>query len=131
VIAAGDALPPWVLAAVSAEAMRELAPILDDPNPIHLDGAAAARAGLGDRPVNQGPANIGYVVTMLRRALPDATLVRLTCRLTGTVVAGDRVVAGGDVLEVAGPEVVCAVWLDVDGAHRAVEGTARLRLPET
>lgn len=121
-------LTPWTLESVSAEAMRDLAPILDDPNPIHLSGEAAARAGLGDRPINQGPANIGYVTTMLRRALPGAELRGLTCRLTGTVCAGDRVTAGGEIIEVVDGEATCHVWLDVDDGERAVEGTARLRL---
>jgi 3-hydroxybutyryl-CoA dehydratase len=121
-------LPTWTLDPVDPAAMRALAPILDDPNPIHLDGAAAARVGLGDRPINQGPANIGYVTTMLRRAFPDAQLRRLQCRLTGLVRAGDAVTAGGELLETLDGVAHCAVWLQLADGTRVVEGAAELVL---
>jgi 3-hydroxybutyryl-CoA dehydratase len=112
---------------VSAELMVVMADLLDDPNEIHLDPEAARRMGLGDRVVNQGPTNCGYVVAMLRDAFPGATLTRLTLRLGGPVRGGDHVVAGGEVTADDGEVVACDVWLDVQGAHRAIEGTAQLR----
>jgi 3-hydroxybutyryl-CoA dehydratase len=131
--AAGTALGPLVIEAVDAEAMKDLAVLLADPNPIHLDAAAARAAGLGDRPVNQGPANFGYVLTMLTRAIPGAVVRDLRVRLLANVFAGDRVVADGRIesteqLE-AGERLACSVWLDVDGGRRALEGTATLVVP--
>ena len=54
----GDELAPFSVESVSAEAMAVLAEVLRDPNPIHLDPAAAAAAGLGNSRINKGPANI-------------------------------------------------------------------------
>jgi len=107
---------------VSAEAMRDFAELLDDPNPIHLDPAAA-----GGRVINQGPANCGYVVAMLREAFPSAEVRRLRFRFLAPVRAGDRVTAGGEIAGEDGPDVHCRVWLDIDGGPRAVEGSATLR----
>jgi len=130
---AGAALGPLVVEHVDADAMKVLAVLLADPNPIHLDAEAARAAGLGDRPVNQGPANFGYVLTMLQRTAPGAAIRDFRVRLLANVFAGDRVVADGRVesVEEAGGErrLSCAVWLDVDGGSRALEGTATLVVP--
>jgi 3-hydroxybutyryl-CoA dehydratase len=130
----GTQLGPRVIESVSGAAMHDIALVLDDPNPIHLSGEAAAAAGLGDRPVNQGPVNFGYVLDMLREAVPGAVVRDIRVRLLANVFAGDRVTAAGRVESVEpdrdGRFVArCAVWLDVDGGGRAVEGTALLVLP--
>jgi 3-hydroxybutyryl-CoA dehydratase len=126
----GDALAPWVMDSVDPEAMRGLAELLDDPNPIHLDAQAAAALGLGDRQVNQGPANCAYVINMLREAFPDGELRAMRFRFKSPVHAGDRVVAGGRITERTrrGRVVtfVCDAWLDVSGGGRAVVGTATI-----
>jgi acyl dehydratase len=121
-------LGPHVIESVSAPAMHDIALVLEDPNPIHLSGEAARAAGLGERPVNQGPVNMGYVLDMLRAAAPAATVKDLRVRLLANVFAGDRVTAAGEVLATEGNRVTCAVWLDVEGAGRAIEGTATLEL---
>jgi acyl dehydratase len=130
--AVGDALGPWVVDPVSAEAMRGLAGLLDDPNPIHLDAAAAAALGLGDRQVNQGPANCAYIVAMLQEAFGGAELRRLRFRFRTPVRAGDKVVAGGRVTgretTGAGVTLQCETWLDVEGGPRAVTGSATVVL---
>jgi 3-hydroxybutyryl-CoA dehydratase len=113
-------LGPLVVESVSAERMRTLAVVLDDPNPIHLEGP---------RPVNQGPANIAWVLDMLREALPGARVVDLKVRLLANVLAGDRVIAAGRVDAVQDGRATCSVWLDVEGGSRAVDGTATLTLP--
>lgn len=107
---------------VRPEPMVDFADLLDDPNPIHLDEAAA-----GGRVINQGPINAGYVIAMLRAAYPDATLTALRLRFQANVRGGDTVSAGGTVTSEDGAEVHCDVWLDIDDGPRAVEGTATLR----
>ncbi len=120
------ALPPWGLD-VSPELMFVMADLLDDPNPIHLDPDATRRMGLGDRVINQGPTNCGYVVSMLQAAYPGGELVALRLRLGAQVKGGDRVTAGGRVTGEHDGLVDCEVWLDVEGGARAVEGTATVR----
>jgi hypothetical protein len=116
---AGDALGPLAISA-SAENMKRLAVVLDDPNPIHLEGP---------RPVNQGPANFAWMLDMLDAAVPGAELRDFKVRLLANVFAGDRVVAAGRVDAVQGGRLSCSVWLDVEGGARAVDGTATLILP--
>jgi 3-hydroxybutyryl-CoA dehydratase len=120
-------MKPFVVDSVSAAKMADLARVLDDPNPIHLDRELVRRLGMGEREINQGPANCSYVVNMLRAAFPGATIAALGFRLLGNVFAEDRVVAGGEILEESAQEIVCRIWLEVDGRGRVVEGTATIR----
>jgi acyl dehydratase len=106
--------------------MAGLAEVLEDPNPIHLDRDAVRRLGMGEREVNQGPANCSYIVNMLRAEFPGATIAALRFRLLGTVFADDRAVAGGEVLS-EGETIECRVWLEVEGRGRVVDGTASIR----
>jgi 3-hydroxybutyryl-CoA dehydratase len=134
-LAVGSVLGPRVVESVSAEHMKLLAVVLADPNPIHLDPEAVKALGMGDRTINQGPANFGYIVDLLREAAPGAAIADLSVRLLSNVFAGDRVVAGGTVESAETRDgalrLSCAVWLDVDGAARALDGTATLILPAT
>lgn len=128
----GDLVPPWRLADVTETKMRLLAAILRDPNPIHWDRAEVAQRGLGDRLINQGPTNVGYVCNaLLAWAGPDA-LRRLTVRFTSNVFDGDDVIATGEVVSIdrSGDEALatCSVWLDRSDGTRAVEGTATISL---
>jgi 3-hydroxybutyryl-CoA dehydratase len=113
-------LGPLVIEAVSAESMKTLAVVLDDPNPIHL---------VGPRPINQGPANVAWMLDMLREAVPGARIRHLEVRLLANVFAGDKVRAAGRVETIEDGCAVCSVWLDVVGGARAVDGTATLILP--
>lgn len=64
-IAVGDPLPDYVVERVDAEKMKTMALLLRDPNPIHWDVETVRELGMGDRPVNQGPNNMAYLVGML------------------------------------------------------------------
>jgi len=132
----GQELPPWRLDAVDPAAMKTMAALLRDPNPIHYDVAAVRAAGLGDRVVNQGPSNLGYIVNMLLAWTGDpASVLQVSARFLGNVVAGDAVTAGGVVRELiaddAGTVTRCEVWLDRDDGTRLVAGTARVRAPRS
>jgi 3-hydroxybutyryl-CoA dehydratase len=124
----GQELGPWRFDGIEAESLRELAVVLDDPNPIHLDASVVAALGLGDRPVNQGPANVGYVMNMLHDAVPNGTLERLEVRFLANVFAGDAVVAAGGVEATEHGRLECSVWLEVEGGPRVVDGRAVVRL---
>lgn len=110
----GD-LPEWTLERVDPGSMKVLALLLADPNPLHFDPEAARRAGFGER-VNQGPANMAYLVNMLRAAFPGGRVTRLRVQLRGTVLAGQPVRAGGRVVRREstddGKTVTCEVHLD-------------------
>ena len=120
-------LGPWTVEAVDAEDIRTLAGVLADPNPIHLDPAAVRELGMGDRLINQGPANLAYIYNMLSEARPDAIVASLKVRFLSNVREGDRVVAAGEVVSGEGDVIECRVWLDVEGGERALEGLAHLQ----
>jgi 3-hydroxybutyryl-CoA dehydratase len=129
-VSPGDELGPWTVGPVDPAKMKVFAEVLADPNPIHLDPEAVAAAGLGDRVINQGPASFGYVLNMLREALPESTIRDLDVRLTANVFGGDRVTVAGRVesIETVDGEqrLACSVWVDVEGGRRALQGVARL-----
>jgi acyl dehydratase len=128
-IEAGTQLGPRVIESVDPEKMKTFAVALADPNPIHLDPEAVKAAGLGDRVINQGPAGLGYLLNMLREAVPGAGVEDLKVRFTANVFGGDRVEAAGVVESVTDGRATCRVWLDVTGGKRALSGTATLVLP--
>ncbi len=121
-VSVGDELPQRIVESVSAEKMKTMAALLGDPNTIHWDVTDVRRLGLGDRPVNQGPNNMGYVIDLLADwAGGPANFRRLKVRFLGNVFAGDRLVAGGTVTAVRpSPEgrlVDCEVWLARDDSQ--------------
>ncbi len=126
-------LPAWRLDWVDPAHMKVLALLLADPNPIHLDAAAAQRLGVADRPVNQGPSTMALAANMVLAAFPGARLTSLRTRLLGLVLAEDRIDGGGDV---TGREIVdgqervrCQVYLEIPGRGRVLEGEAVLVMP--
>ena len=129
----GTAIPEWRLERVDPEKMKLLAAIMRDPNTIHWDRAEVARRGLGERVVNQGPTNLGYVINMLIAWAGPTCLRGLSARFTSNVFDEDSVVAGGVVTGVrdeGGERVAdCEIWLDRADGTRAVAGTATVTLP--
>ncbi len=114
----GQALPPHVIESVSPEPMKTMAAILDDPNPIHYDEASVRALGLGERPINQGPSNLGYLMEMLVGFAGSAERVRrVRVRFLGNVFAGERVECSGSVTSVdaAAGTAELAVEASADG----------------
>ncbi len=132
-VAVGTPVPAWVIESVDPEKMKIFAAIARDPNPIHWDRAAVAERGLGDRLINQGPTNLGYVVNMLLAWTGPASLRDIAVRFTSNVFDGDTVTAGGVVTGVRveqGERLAdCDVWLDRGDGTRAIAGTATVALP--
>ena len=130
-LAAGGELTPVVIEEVPVEAMKTVAALLHDPNPIHFDVETVRALGMGDRPVNQGPNNMGYLVAMLAQAAGGREGVRrLRVRFLGNVFAGDRLVARGRVLSVEEQDgerlAEVEVWLERGEDERLLEGTATI-----
>ena len=120
----GDELPPYDVPSVSAEKMKTMAALLADPTPIHFDVASLQALGMGDRPVNQGPLNMGYVMNAVTAwAGGPASLRRLRVRFLGTVLAGQHLRVRGTVTAVhPDGSADCDVVLEVltprqDGQH--------------
>lgn len=129
--AVGYTLAPFRIGSVNPEAMKLWAVALHDPNPIHLDRAMVAAKGLGDRVINQGPANLSYVINMLRAAFPGADIRSLDVRYIDNVFEGDDVTAGGTVVSVEGGQVTCDIWLKAAARDLVIKGRAVLDLSPT
>ena len=124
----GTELPPYEVASVSAEKMKTMAALLSDPTPIHWDVATLQALGMGDRPVNQGPLNMGYVMNAVTAWAGGAGSLR-RLRVRGTVSAlreedGARLADCDVVLEVVGGDPGGRA-----GGDTVVSGTATVVLP--
>jgi 3-hydroxybutyryl-CoA dehydratase len=104
--AVGDALPPFVIEKVSPEAMKQWAIFLADPNPIHLDVAVVKAKGLGDRVINQGPANVAYMMNMLMAAFPGCRIEAMDSRFLDNVYGADKATATGSITAIEGNRTV-------------------------
>jgi len=132
-VTVGTELPTWDVPAVSAEKMKTMAALLDDPSPIHFDVVTLRALGMGDRPVNQGPLNMGYVMNAVTgwAGGPDR-LRRLRVRFLGTVLAGQALLVTGAVTAVREQDgktlADCDVALSVVGGEAVVSGSATVAL---
>lgn len=131
----GDRLPGWEIPSVDAARMKTMAVLLRDPNPIHFDRDSVVRLGLGDRLVNQGPNNVGYLFNLLVVWLGDPSAIeQVRVRFRANVLEGDRLIGGGEVRSVdtdgATRRATCDLWLDREDGTRVVSGSAVVRLPE-
>ena len=129
----GTELPAWDVPSVSAEKMKTMAALLSDPTPIHWDVATLQALGMGDRPVNQGPLNMGYVMNAVTAWAggPDR-LRRLRVRFLGTVLAGQHLRVRGTVSGLREEDGVrladCDVVLEVVDGDPVVSGSATVVL---
>ncbi len=125
----GETIPGLVVDHVGVDRMKTMAALLRDPYPVHWDPVALAAAGLGDRPINQGPLNVSYIANMLMAWAGESALRRITVAFHGVVRDGDSVAAGGTVDETVDIDGErrhrCTVWLD-RGEQRLVSGTAEV-----
>jgi acyl dehydratase len=122
---------PTLEVLVGAENMKTTAALLADPNPIHFDVHAVQALGLGDRPVNQGPLNMGYVMNMLAAFTGSHDcLRRVRVRFLANVFAGDRVRATGVVTALRASDdhdeylVECDIDVSIAGGRTVLRGTA-------
>jgi acyl dehydratase len=129
----GTELPPYDIPSVSAEKMKTMAALLQDPTPIHWDVETLQELGMGDRPINQGPLNMGYVMNAVTEwAGGPERLRRLRVRFLGNVLAGHHLRVRATVTalrEEEGNRVAdCDVVLEVVGGDAVVSGTAAVVL---
>lgn len=116
---------------VDPQKMKTMAALLRDPYPIHWDPDSVRDAAHGGRTVNQGPLNLAYIANMLMAWAGDGSIRRLTAVFYAHVLAGDTVIASGEVDEVVIVDgerrARCSVRL-VRGEDLIVSGTAEVAL---
>jgi acyl dehydratase len=115
---------------VTEQDALEWSAILDDRNPLHSNPEAAVAHGVGRGVVNPGPANMGYLMTLLLRSFPGATLEAFEARFVAVVLAPTKAVARGVVEreEAAADGIRLHCALELHSAGRvAITARARLR----
>lgn len=125
----GDELEPFVVEAVDDQRMKTMAALLDDPNPIHYDVELNRRLGYGDKPINQGPITMAYMMNVVVAAVGAAAVRRFNCRFLGNVFGGERVECRGRVTAVDEEARTADLELTATAGERQVlAGTATVAL---
>lgn len=115
---------------VKAARMKVFSLLTNDPNPIHWDPDAVTALGLGDRLINQGGLNVGYVITAVADwAGGPERIVDVKVRFLGNVFDGEEVRAGGTVRAVEDGIATIDVWLMRPDDTVAIRGTIRAIAP--
>ena len=115
-LSVGSEFPNYDIGIVDAEKMKTMAVLIQDPNPIHWDVEFVRKIGLGDKPINQGPNNMAYVVNALVSWVGGIEKFRnLKIRFLDNVYAGDRLTVVGSITDIDDVEgdtlAICDVQL--------------------
>jgi acyl dehydratase len=130
----GTVLIDYPVGEITRDRMVAVMEVMGDLNPIHEDEELARRLGFRGI-VNQGPANLAYVVNMLMDRLGvDAGQVKLLdFRFHDNVVPGDALIARGEITALRDKgqvtEVDCSFRLDMAGGAPRLSGTATIEVP--
>jgi acyl dehydratase len=90
---------PSLVVEVQAKDIEVIMDVMDDMNPVHVDEELAHSLGLRGC-VNQGPANLGYVINMLIQWVGSPETIRhLNIRFHSISCPGDRLEARGVISE--------------------------------
>jgi len=132
-LSVGDQLEPRVVDDVSGEDMKLVAALLQDPYPPHYDPRAAEELGYPGL-LNQGPANLSYLLQALVRELASPGDLRsFDVRFHDMVFEGETVTATATVEEKELDDgegiVTFAVALEKADGTVAVDGSATARVP--
>lgn len=124
----GTELPGYDVPSVSAEKMKTMAALLGDPTPIHWDVATLRALGMGDRPVNQGPLNMAYVMNAVAAWAGGPDRLRgWRVRFLGNVRAGQQLRVRATVRAIwdeGGERLAdCDVVLEVVGGDAVLSGS--------
>ncbi|MDA8892582.1 MaoC family dehydratase [Hyphomicrobiales bacterium] len=119
----GSSLKSWNFL-VNQESMNVWAEILDDPNPIHLDINSARLLGLGEGTINQGPANIAYIMNMIEKNFPGSQIIKMNNKMTSAILEGDQVTVSGQIIKIQEKDnksiISCSINLKTDENKVAV-----------
>ena len=123
-------IPPFVVPEVRMEDVVAFMDVMEDHNPIHVDEELVRELGLRG-PVNQGPANLAYVINVLIAWAGSPEAIRqLDVRFRAISCPGDRLEARGTVADVTNtddePIAHCEVELVRDGGEVILAGTAEV-----
>ena len=86
---------------VRQEDLNSWSKILNDPNPIQFDANQVKKIGQGDKCINQGPANIAYIINAIFYNFPKCKILSIKNRLNGNVFVDDTVTVLGEITNIS------------------------------
>lgn len=121
---------PSRVTTIDANRMKIFSLLTDDPNPIHWDREAVATLGLGDKLINQGGLNVGYVISAVAEWAGGADkIVSVKVRFRGNVLENDEVVARGTVTAIDDGVATIDVALTGPNDTKVISGTIKAIVP--
>ena len=128
----GQKLDKWTFL-VKQEYLVTWSQVLNDPNPIHLDNKKVEELGLGNKCINQGPANISYILNCISSNFPEYQLIKINNKLNGNVFSDDRVSVEGQIsdIEKKNDYLIVSLFLDLhtQNQNNVLSSNAVIRLP--
>ena len=107
--------------------------VLNDPNPIHLDNKTVKKLGLVDKCINQGPANIAYILNCISSNFKDYQLIEVKNKLNGNVFSGDKIVVEGKISDIENHEnfLIISLFLVLNTQNQSsvLLTEAKIRIP--
>jgi acyl dehydratase len=95
-VAIGDAIPPYTAPALSRIQLALFAGAAADPNPIHVDDAAARGGGLPGV-IAHGMLTMAFLGELLTRWVPQRNIRSLSSRFVAMAFPGDVITCTGTV----------------------------------
>lgn len=118
VIRQGEAIAAGRFGPFDEAAVRAYADASADDNPLHVDPAIAAKAGL-ERPPVHGMLIMGCFQAYLAAWRPDATVKKLSAKFIRPVLVGEGIEIGGKVVRAAADApAVLRLMVKRDGGAR-------------
>ena len=114
----GETIAPRSYGPFSAADLAAYAAASGDDNPLHLDPAIAAKAGLAAPPIH-GMLIMACLEPTLRAWRPGATLAKLSAKFVEPVLIGETFEVTGKVVQAA-PGAAAVVRLTVKRGHALV-----------
>ena len=128
----GQKLDKWTFL-VKQEYLVTWSQVLNDPNPIHLDNKKVEELGLGNKCINQGPANIAYILNCISSNFPEYQLIKINNKLNGNVFSDDRVFVEGQISDIENKNgyLIVSIILDLHTQNQksVLSSNAVIRLP--
>ncbi|KAF0118293.1 MAG: MaoC domain-containing protein dehydratase [bacterium] len=129
----GSEVPPLVVGPVDRNKIIQMAILLKDPNPIHLDRVYAKERGLPDV-IQQGPFNMASLYRVLTEWLHSPSdIKKIHMRLANNVFPGDRLTNRGLVKQKYVKDeqnyIVCEIWQENHNGVKTITGEATAVLP--
>lgn len=118
-IVQGEAIAARTFGPFGTEAVAAYATASGDDNPLHVDPAIAAKAGLARPPIH-GMLIVGCFQSFLEGWRPDVRVRKLTAKFVRPVLVGDSISVSGKVVQATAGEPAIIRIVVKDGAGTPV-----------